>query len=121
MPKKKGTMVLVWLIRMVSFSFLRTSPKSSSIPMANMKRINPNWLNILMLLKEATGKIKAEISGNKFPKTEGPSTIPATISPITVGCPSFKKNHPKRRQARRIMIICNKRIPSDDLICSTTR
>ena len=81
--------MLVWLIRIVSFNFFRTSVISSSIPMANINRISPNWLRIVMLASDSTGKRNPEASGSKCPSTDGPSTIPATISPMTVGWPIF--------------------------------
>ena len=84
--------------------------------MANIKRISPNWLRIVMLPSDSIGKRNPETSGDRCPKTEGPSTIPATISPITVGCPIFWNNQPNRRHVSRIVMICNSRMPMGDCI-----
>ena len=113
-PKKKGNMVLVWLIKIVSFSFCLTSVIFNSIPIANINKIKPNWLNIFMFCSESKGNRKAETDGKRCPNTEGPKTIPATISPITVGCCILANNQPNKRQVIRMTMICNKRIPMED-------
>ena len=41
------------------------------------------------------GNKNAAKSGNKAPRTDGPKTIPAIISPITEGCPIFASSIPK--------------------------
>lgn len=120
MPKKNGTIVLVWLINIVSLSFFLTSVMLSSMPMANMKSISPNWLSMLMLPKDSAGKRNADTLGIRLPKTDGPSMIPATISPMTVGWPIFTKSHPNRRHVNNIVIICSSKMPIDDSILWVT-
>ena len=53
--------------------------------MTNMKRINPIWLKNFKFPKDSTGNNAAENPGKYIPNKDGPSTIPAIISPITDG------------------------------------
>ena len=66
--------------------------------MANMKRIRPNWLNMVILPNDSSGKRNADTPGKRWPSTDGPSTIPATISPMTVGLADLLK-HPTEQAA----------------------
>jgi hypothetical protein len=47
------------------------------------------------LCSDSTGKRKPDNPGNNKPNIEGPRNIPATISPITVGCLILVKKYPK--------------------------
>ena len=104
-PKKNGTTIPAWLITSVSFNLFFSSLKSSSKPMTNMNRTRPIWLNRFRFVSEFTGKRCANNSGKKYPRREGPSTIPATISPITPGCPMYLKRNENTRTVSRITMI----------------
>ena len=45
--------------------------------------------------------------GQKKPKTEGPSRMPAMISPITSGWPILLKRKPSNLENTTIVAICN--------------
>ena len=94
-------MTSVWL------PFLRRIPRSSSIPMINIKRIRPIWLKMLSDSSESGAKRNPNVSGKKWPSSDGPSTMPATISPITPGWPRYLNSHEKIRMATRSEMICN--------------
>ena len=83
-------MMLAWLMTSVSLALRRMTPRSSSIPITNIKSTKPIWLMILSGTSESGSNRKANVSGDRCPSTDGPSTIPA-ISPITPGCPRYLK------------------------------
>ncbi len=75
-----------------------------------MNRIKP----ILAFSSFSTGKLAAGNSlaykaGAIHPKKEGPNRRPATISPITGGCPKRPAIAWNSRQIARIPAICNSR------------
>ena len=82
--------------------------------MANMNKIKPNWLNIVIFDKESGGKRNSDTLGSKFPRTEGPKTIPATISPITVGWPIFRNSQPNILQTINMAMIWSSKIPIEE-------
>ncbi|MCY1240668.1 hypothetical protein D9M72_535240 [compost metagenome] len=98
-------MILAWLITTASWALFRKTFRSSSIPITNMKRINPIWLKNCKFPREAAGKRVSLNSGKYNPNKEGPSTIPAIISPTTEGCPIFLQIHPKNRATKIIVKI----------------
>ena len=73
--------------------------------MTNIKSISPIWLKNCKLPNDSFGNKAKENSGKYRPNKDGPSKIPAKISPMTVGCPIFLKNHPKKRATRIIVKI----------------
>jgi hypothetical protein len=50
-----------------------------------MNRMSPIWESELRMARLAGGKSDAEIAGAQAPRTEGPSRMPAAISPTTCG------------------------------------
>ena len=85
---------------------------SSSIPTTNMKSTTPIWLSRLSVPIEAGGKRKAIVCGESKPSTDGPNTIPATISPITGGWPILRKSAANSLAATMITIICSSKMLS---------
>ena len=81
--------------------------------MTNINRTNPIWLNSFKFISDSGGNSAAENSGKKYPSNEGPKTIPATISPITPGCPMYLKRNEKIRTVIKITMICNNKIVSE--------
>jgi hypothetical protein len=59
--------------------------KSSSNPMVNMKYNRPIFANSWKAPKEAVGKTVVKKPGI-WPNADGPSRMPAMISPTTAGC-----------------------------------
>ncbi|GAL85210.1 hypothetical protein MYP_2439 [Sporocytophaga myxococcoides] len=66
-----------------------------------------------MFPKEDAGKMKEETSGRYKPKSDGPKTIPANISPTTEGCPAFLNRYPNILATIRITVICNIKVLSE--------
>ena len=112
MPRKKENRMPVWLMTMVLFNLSFRVPKSTSIPMTNIKSTNPNWLISSRLVRDSGRNRKLKKSGYNAPKTEGPITMPATISPMTLGCRSHLNRSVKIRTVSRITMICSNRMPS---------
>ena len=77
--------MLAWLMTSVSLALRRTTPRSSSIPITNMNSTRPIWLITFSGTSDDGSNRNSNAPGKKWPSTEGPSTIPATISPITPG------------------------------------
>ena len=84
-PKINGNKMLEeltnndWLAVPFNFSM------SNSMPTMNINKSNPIWLNCCNVPIDSFGKTKPKVVGNKAPTNEGPSTMPAIISPITAG------------------------------------
>jgi hypothetical protein len=76
----------------------------------NIKSISPTWLRNWRLPSDSFGNNSVEKEGKYIPNKEGPKTIPATISPITVGWPSQRHIHPNTRATTIIVMICASRI-----------
>ncbi len=98
--------MLVWLSNNAGLILFRKTLISNSIPTTNINKIKPIWLRNCRFPKDSTGKSAAENSGKYIPKSEGPSTMPAAISPITVGCPILVKIQPKTLTTIMITTIC---------------
>ncbi len=75
--------------------------------MVNINKTNPNWLKMFKLPKDFGLNMVENNSGANLPKIEGPSMIPAMISPMTVGWPIFPKNQPKILATNRMAKSCN--------------
>ena len=71
-----------------------------------------------MLPSDSRGKRNWEKSGANRPRTDGPSRMPAKISPTTIGCPMRLKSSPTMRQVMRMMMICKRSRPKDEWMCS---
>jgi hypothetical protein len=84
--------------------------------MRNMNSKSPISLNILSTGKDESGKSVLIASGQKRPRSEGPSTMPASTSAMTRGCPSQRVTNPKTRETTRIEAICSSRSVSA-LVC----
>src|SRR3972149_5979876 len=69
----------------------------------------PTWASVKSTLRISGGKSHACTFGSPKPNNDGPSTIPATISARTGGCPSLPVNNPTRRTASRMTAICKKK------------
>ena len=98
--------MLAWLTINAVWAFFFSSLISNSIPMMNIKRINPIWLRNWRLGREVAGKRNVENAGKKRPIRDGPKKIPAIISPITAGCPILPSSHPKSRPVEIMESIC---------------
>ena len=59
--------------------------------------------------KESDGKTKAKEAGTRSPNKEGPSRMPAAISPTTAGWPNRLKTQPMARDAATIRSSCRNR------------
>src|SRR5688572_21139182 len=79
----------------------RISRGSSSRPTRNMKNTSPRSASCRS--GTSAGNSAPGSPGNSRPRTVGPSRIPATISPITAGCPIFLASAPKDRAATMMM------------------
>ena len=83
LPKENGTRMLTWEVKIaISKLFLRYLGFSSK-PIKNMKNISPTSDSTLRKGTASAGKSAAAVAGATKPKSEGPSIIPATISPMT--------------------------------------
>ena len=80
-------------------ALLRTCPTFNSIPTVNMKRQMPTWLSKRSVPRDSAGKTKANAPGASRPNSDGPSRMPASISPTTAGKPMRTKIRPSTRQA----------------------
>ena len=104
--------MLAWLITTASFALFCKAFRSSSIPMTNIKRISPIWLKNCKFPSDSFGNNMLEYSGKYMPTSDGPSTIPAIISPMTLGWPIFLNSQPKKRATKIMVIICANKIAS---------
>ena len=95
--------MLIWLTTTASWAFFLNTLKSNSIPIMNINNIKPIWLRNWRFINEAGGNKNFENSGKSNPNNDGPSTMPAIISPITVGCPIFIISQPNNRAIRIIV------------------
>src|SRR4030095_15667494 len=82
------------------------------MPTTNMNNTTPNWLSTPSVVIEVEGKRNAAAEGHIQPKTEGPSTMPATISPITGGCPIRRKIAPNTFATTMMTNSCRRRMLS---------
>ena len=99
-------MMLVWLITTEVWPRPRSIVPSNSRPTRNMNRMSPTWLNMLISPSESRGKTAAASSGAASPSTDGPSTMPATISAITIGWRMRRASSPIRRATLMISSAC---------------
>ncbi len=91
--------MLTWLTATAACALSRTCFISNSMPTANMNRQTPIWLNSRSVSNEAGAKTNENAPGARKPNREGPSRIPAAISPTTAGWPSRAKTPPMMRDA----------------------
>jgi hypothetical protein len=84
-----------------------------------MKIITPIWLNNFSVPIEGSGKRNDKVEGDSIPNKEGPRRIPATISPTTAGCPTFRKSLPNSLAAITMTMICSSKMLRVDrvLLC----
>jgi len=71
-----------------------------------MNSTSPSWLSIFNTGSDVLGKSVSKACGHKRPSSEGPSTMPATISAMTIGCPSQRVTSPSARDTKRMAAIC---------------
>ena len=102
-------MMLAWLTTSAICAFFRTWLTSNSIPTMNMNRQTPIWLSNCKVPNECAGKIKLNAWGHSQPSKDGPSKMPAAISPMTAGCPNLRNIAPTVRVAARMTMNCSKR------------
>ena len=81
--------------------------RRSSAPTISMNSTRPSWLNA-----SSAGSVSAANShcchcGASAPSRIGPSARPASISPITRGCPSQRNTHASALDAVNITTSCN--------------
>jgi hypothetical protein len=65
--------------------------------MRNKKRINPTVERISKAANDDLGNRTSAACGASRPKTEGPSRIPPTISPMTRDWPALRASQPQVR------------------------
>ncbi len=86
MPSAKGMIMLAWLIDHHGFvSFILQHFQIQFYVHHKHKSINPIWLKNCRLPTDCGGKRNAVQPGKYTPASEGPSSMPAAISPITAG------------------------------------
>ena len=78
-------MIPVLLMTHATRAFCLRWLKSNSNPTTNMKMQTPIWLNNCSVPSDSVGKMKPDAAGQTQPNSEGPSRMPAVISPITLG------------------------------------
>src|SRR5215218_5219940 len=104
--------MLAWLVTTAVRPRPRSSRGFSSRPTRNMNTSSPTWLMELRNPSESGGKRRADAAGAIHPRNDGPSRIPATISPTTCGCPIRRKRSPTPRAAITTAAICTSSSPS---------
>ena len=89
MPNSMGTSTPNRPTAPAAFSCARTpSGARNSAPTMNMKSTRPSMDSEDRPANDSGANNWAWKSGNNAPNTIGPSTMPAAISPTTVGCPA---------------------------------
>ena len=83
------------------------------MPTANMNTATPTWLSSRSTSSDAPEKMKLKPRGQSHPSSDGPSRMPAVISPTTTGSPSLRKIEPTARVAERITATCSSRRTND--------
>ena len=84
-PRRKGAMMLTPLTVAAVWPRPLIRRTSSSRPTRNMKKISPTWASTSRKGSIWSVNTKWLKRGSTAPSTEGPSTMPATISPTTWG------------------------------------
>ena len=85
-------------------------PTSSSMPTVNMNRQTPIWLRSRSDVRARTPETPtANASGVSHPNSDGPSRMPAAISPTTEGCPRRANSFPTSRDTAMITRSCSRR------------
>ena len=69
-----------------------------------MKSSTPIWLSSCRIGIDAAGNRNALVAGATQPTSEGPSSTPAAISPMTGGCPTRLASAPIARAASMMTI-----------------
>src|SRR5438874_12315489 len=105
-------MMLAWLTMNVVYAYCLIRLNSNSIPTTNIKRQTPIWLNNRSTCNDSPANTNANAPGQSQPSNDGPSKIPAVISPITAGCPNFRKIAPTIWVATKITMNCSNSRPS---------
>ncbi len=77
--------MLTWLVNTAAWPWLFNSLGLIPNPTRNMKMITPIWLKALRKPRLAGGNKYAESPGAIQPSSDGPSRMPANISPTTRG------------------------------------
>lgn len=95
-PASSGTARLAWLTVMAVTPRCRTTSRSISAPIRYMKKIRPSWASVLIVATTSLGNSQWNTAGQARPSRDGPSITPATISPMTAGCPSRRNSIPVR-------------------------
>ena len=80
----------------------RMRPISSSIPTRNMYSTSPTWATTNRVPIVSLGNAPSWSPGARSPKSDGPSSTPAIISPTTWGWPIRLAARPTTRTAPRI-------------------
>ena len=90
------------------------------MPMTNMNRSSPTWLSSWRFDSETAGKRNPNTSGTSDPSSEGPSSTPAAISPMTACWPIRENSAPISRATARMTTICSRRIENGSAAWSAT-
>ena len=89
---------------MAASAFWRICLMSSSIPTTNMNMMIPTWLSIRNAPSDSAGKTNWKAPGKSARTTDGPRTMPASISPMTAGWRILTNNAPNIRAATTMRI-----------------
>ena len=90
----------------------RRWPNSKSQPIWNISRVRPIWLMTVMGGLAVAPNTDAETPGKKWPNSDGPSTSPATISPMTPGWPTARNSRFSSRAAPIMITSCSRMLNS---------
>src|SRR5579872_2247139 len=85
-------------------------------PTRNIKTTTPTWLNALRCPRLPARKTYAEKLGAIQPRKEGPSRMPANISPTTRGWLNLENRNPTTWHKTKMMTISSTRIKESGII-----
>jgi len=87
-----------WLTATATRPRPRRWPGSRERPVRNMKTSSPSWPREPTWPRTSGGRRYSLACGQIPLSRDGPSRMPATISPMTAGCPSRRAAAPPRWQ-----------------------
>ncbi len=108
-PSRYGKTMLAWLTATAVCALPRMCLTFTSMPTVNMNKHTPIWLRIPSTPMESFGNTNAKASGASRPNSDGPSRMPAAISPTTAGCPIHTNSRLTSRDTAMIASNCRNR------------
>ena len=113
-PRPSGTTVLTRPTMPAAWICWRTPRCArSSSPITNMNSTRPTVDSADSPPSEALAKSWPCTSGSRAPMMTGPSTMPAAISPTTLGCPRCRSSQPQTRAVPRMTMSWSSRVVVD--------